>query len=155
MYKRGIERILTYAAPVWYTRKIFDPFQKAEWTRGWSEEAKRHYDKAYDCFRKAYGKSWQPRSYRRLFGDLAPIGSIYSAFRPSPTKDRQLADLREFNPQETFFIAFCHVQCVKNPLDEVAKARCNVPLRNLPEFAATFKCASGTPMNPPEKCRLW
>lgn len=135
--------------------QIFDPFQEVDWTKGWSDEAKRNYARAYSCLQKAYGRSWQPGNYRRLFGDLAAIGSIYRAFRPSPTKDRQLADLREFSPQETFFIAFCHAHCVNNPLDETARTRCNVPLRNLPEFADTFKCASGTPMNPPEKCRLW
>lgn len=29
------------------------------------------------------------------------------------------------------------------------------PLVNLPEFAAAFQCAEGTPMNPPDRCEIW
>ena len=33
--------------------------------------------------------------------------------------------------------------------------RVNGSLANLPEFAAAFSCAPGTPMNPPNRCAVW
>ncbi|KAK8785238.1 hypothetical protein V5799_008397 [Amblyomma americanum] len=36
-----------------------------------------------------------------------------------------------------------------------AKLRVNVPIKNYPKFAETFKCNLNTPMNPQSRCELW
>lgn len=44
---------------------------------------------------------------------------------------------------------------IKNygPLPQIL--RTNVPLSNLDDFAVTFKCPVGSPMNPPDKVYYW
>ncbi|KAL1420623.1 hypothetical protein MTO96_004502 [Rhipicephalus appendiculatus] len=135
--------------------QIFDPYGPEESLQKWSEASRKAYSNVHRCLSSAYGSSWAAPMQRRQFGDLAPMRSLYRTFRPWQTKERQLAGLREFDPQQTFFIAFCHAHCVNNPKDQAARDRCNVPLRNLVEFSFVFKCPLGSPMNPPHKCNIW
>lgn len=35
------------------------------------------------------------------------------------------------------------------------RARINIPLANMPEFAKAFNCPKDSPMNPTKRCRLF
>ncbi|XP_065300704.1 endothelin-converting enzyme 1-like isoform X3 [Dermacentor albipictus] len=135
--------------------QIFDPYGPEGALDLWSDQSRKAYAHVHSCLKSAYGSSWLAPMRRRQFGDTAPIRSLYRAFRPSQTKERQLKSLREFDPQQTFFIAFCHAHCVNDPKDQAARDRCNVPLRNLVDFSFVFKCPLGAPMNPRYKCHIW
>lgn len=63
-----------------------------------------------------------------------------------------------------FFIAYAQQECgwsgdyLDVPFDShhaPGRVRINGTLSNTPEFAATFQCASGTPMAPVERCAVW
>ncbi|XP_054932254.1 endothelin-converting enzyme 1-like [Dermacentor andersoni] len=135
--------------------QIFDPYGPEGALEKWSNQSRKLYAHVHSCLNSTYGTSWLAPMRRRQFGDTAPIRSLYRAFRPSQTKERQLNSLREFDPQQTFFIAFCHAHCVNDPKDQAARDRCNVPLRNLVDFSFVFKCPLGAPMNPRYKCNIW
>ncbi|KAJ1345895.1 hypothetical protein KIN20_000527 [Parelaphostrongylus tenuis] len=65
-----------------------------------------------------------------------------------------------------FFIGFATAWCGHDTTDSLInhiltdphapqRYRVNVVLANQPEFAATFNCSVGTPMNPTERCAVW
>jgi putative endopeptidase len=67
---------------------------------------------------------------------------------------------------QLFFVAFAQGWCekvtpeylkVQVQTDPHSPARFRVlgPLINLPQFSQTFSCASGTPMNPTNRCEVW
>ncbi|KAG9295707.1 hypothetical protein G9A89_001724 [Geosiphon pyriformis] len=81
-------------------------------------------------------------------------------------KNYLLPGLEQYTPEQIFYISFANIWCSKiRPEDAVRMSRVDShspdkwrvigPLRNSPEFAKAFKCESGTPMNPVEKCQLW
>lgn len=71
-----------------------------------------------------------------------------------------------FNENQKFFIHFAQTWCTKTKpeyermkitVDPHAppKMRVNGPLADFSEFASTFGCASGTKMNPVNRCTVW
>ncbi len=70
------------------------------------------------------------------------------------------------SPEQLFFLGFAQSWCrtyqpkalhqlLLTDVHSPSRARVNGPLRNRPEFAAAFKCPSGSPMNPTRKCSIW
>ena len=71
-----------------------------------------------------------------------------------------------YTPEQRFFLGFARISC-QNMTDAEAlrrathdphsanRFRVNGPLRNMPEFGKAFGCASGTPMAPADRCRVW
>ncbi|MEO5969490.1 MAG: M13 family metallopeptidase, partial [Bdellovibrionia bacterium] len=71
-----------------------------------------------------------------------------------------------FNDKQKFFIHFAQTWCTKTKPEfermkitvdphSPPKMRVNGPLADFPEFAVVFSCASGTKMNPPNRCTVW
>ena len=71
-----------------------------------------------------------------------------------------------FDEDQQFFLAVGQAWCSKDRPDEIKrrltvdphsppKFRVYGALRNLPEFAAAFKCAPGTAMRPAKACQIW
>ncbi|KAH7963341.1 neprilysin-1 [Rhipicephalus sanguineus] len=77
----------------------------------------------------------------------------------------QLRGLEAFEDEQLFFVAYCYKFCgIERPSSATTqrlathpadKLRCNVPLLNMPEFAAAFECESGAAMNPARRCAVW
>jgi endothelin-converting enzyme/putative endopeptidase len=71
-----------------------------------------------------------------------------------------------YTPEQRFFLGFAQISCQNMTDAEVLRRiatdphsanrfRVNGPLRNLPEFQKAFGCATGTPMAPADRCRVW
>ncbi|KAH7966629.1 hypothetical protein HPB49_018144 [Dermacentor silvarum] len=76
----------------------------------------------------------------------------------------QLRGLEAFEEEQLFFVAYCYKFCgIERPSSATQrfathpadKLRCNVPLLNMPEFAAAFECELGAAMNPARRCAVW
>ncbi|CAN8018728.1 unnamed protein product, partial [Ixodes persulcatus] len=67
-----------------------------------------------------------------------------------PFADFRLRDLKEYTEDQVLFITHCNGLCSLSRED--SENECNLPLKQFPPFAETFKCAMGTPMNPLRKC---
>ncbi|XP_077513977.1 neprilysin-1-like [Amblyomma americanum] len=75
----------------------------------------------------------------------------------------RLRGLDAFEEEQIFFLAYCYKFCgVERPpvaqrttTHPADKLRCNVPLLNMPEFAAAFDCEPGSAMNPASRCSVW
>jgi putative endopeptidase len=74
--------------------------------------------------------------------------------------------LTSMEENRVFFTAFAQNWCGKrsNAYAELLlstdphspeKWRVNGPLMNFDQFAKTFKCKMGTPMNPKDRCIIW
>ncbi|XP_037529824.2 uncharacterized protein LOC119407058 [Rhipicephalus sanguineus] len=61
-----------------------------------------------------------------------------------------LPALESLSDEKLFFVGGCIGLCARG--DPQAAHRCNVPARNLPHFAATFECPTGSYMNPQHRC---
>ncbi|XP_055904939.1 uncharacterized protein LOC129940579 [Eupeodes corollae] len=94
-------------------------------------------------------------TYRRI---IKHRGNSYSE------KEYNLPILK-MSQEQLFFLSFAQINCAKlRPQDywaqfsarhPLAKYRVMGTLRNFDEFSKTFNCPLDSPMNPPEKCRLW
>lgn len=81
-------------------------------------------------------------------------------------EDKPLPGLKKYTPKQMFWISAARKWCpLTNDINHYKLMSADVhspdrfrvigSLKNSKEFAADFKCAPGTPMNPIEKCELW
>ncbi|XP_070384755.1 neprilysin-1-like [Dermacentor albipictus] len=97
--------------------------------------------------------------------DVLAVGLAYQSFEEYMVKEVsnfRFREARQFSPEQLFFIFYGMSHCENaNPLFDswlqasdvsLAWARVNGPLRHVPEFAAAFRCALGSFMNPHDKC---
>ncbi|KAL1460327.1 hypothetical protein MTO96_027563 [Rhipicephalus appendiculatus] len=92
--------------------------------------------------------------------DFVGVRVAHQAYSSLPN-DKRMVQLPgvDLTAERLFFVN----HCVKLCEDEGRAAeryappssRCIVPLMNMPEFAASFKCSQGTLMNPVHKCDFW
>lgn len=91
---------------------------------------------------------------------------LHNAYAISGTDpEPNLPGLERWTQEQLFFIQFAQVWCEissqegdeKSLLDahSPGRFRANGALENAPQFARAFGCKPGTPMNPPDKCKLW
>jgi putative endopeptidase len=146
----------------------------ADW---WSPEVATEFDRRAACVARQYA-GYESVPGVKLNGELtlgeniADLGGVklaYAAMRAA----RQGAGGGEapvlgFSPEQQFFLGYAQSWCAKYREEELrlravtdphspARFRVNGPLSNLPEFAAAFSCAEGTPMARPaaERCEVW
>ncbi|XP_065289070.1 neprilysin-1-like isoform X2 [Dermacentor albipictus] len=92
--------------------------------------------------------------------DLVGTRIAYETFASLSPAERNvtLAGL-DMSPERLFFfnhcVKMCHQQTKSKGRYASYRSRCIVPLMNMPEFASTYGCAAGEPMNPRTKCNFW
>lgn len=80
--------------------------------------------------------------------------------------EKRLPGLQDFTPQQMFWMSAATTWCSKYRPETLklriitgqhspGQFRVLGPLSNRPEFAADFKCPSGSTMNPVQKCQVW
>ncbi|XP_065289043.1 neprilysin-1-like [Dermacentor albipictus] len=135
--------------------------------------ATREFGKAYkrktDCIRRSHeyvANMMHPQeklvdtSTLENLADFVGTMTAYKAYYLLPDHKRKMR-LSGLNmtAEHLFFINSCVKLCGKNPMAAgryaSSASRCIVPLMNMPEFAAAFGCAIGTPMNRQMKCTFW
>ena len=98
--------------------------------------------------------------------DLGGVKMAFKAYRLLRTDAPQPIVADGFTEDQIFFLSAAQVWCGKERPAEgqrrltidphsPPKFRVYGPLRNLPEFAAAFSCAAGTPMRPAQTCSVW
>ncbi|KAH9372202.1 hypothetical protein HPB48_019217 [Haemaphysalis longicornis] len=144
--------------------------QRHDW---WSPQSRANFGERLHCLRGLYNDVAEGRGVP--FGDtaleenFADCGGIVKALRAfrflGPQPSEKLAK-REFTAEQLFFVSSCYKWC--SPLEKrpegdregVVKIyspmdmRCNVPLMNIPEFAAAFQCSSTSRMASYKRCEV-
>jgi putative endopeptidase len=98
--------------------------------------------------------------------DLGGIKLAYRAYRALRAGAPQVYEAGGLSEDQQFFLAMGQAWCTEAHDAETqrriivdshspASFRVNGALRNLPEFAAAFQCAAGTPMHPTDTCEVW
>ncbi|XP_049271365.1 neprilysin-1-like [Rhipicephalus sanguineus] len=134
-----------------------------------TKEFLKNYTERVHCLRKSH-KSVLSLSRRQEalddtldsenLADLVGTSVAYKAFTSLVPEDvgYTLPGL-DMSAEQLFFVMNCAKWCsqysVPGKRYAPFRSRCIVPLMNMDEFASAFRCALGTPMNPPGKCFFW
>ncbi|KAK8783058.1 hypothetical protein V5799_015601 [Amblyomma americanum] len=86
------------------------------------------------------------------FGALVDAYDVHVSDEGDDSK--RLPGLQEFTGRQLLFMALCFMKCRGRGTGKTPPWACNLPLKHMPEFARTFGCQHGTPMNPIKKCEL-
>ena len=98
--------------------------------------------------------------------NIADLGGLKLAYAAYQTSGANESFTGSFGPDAQFFLAYAQMECA-NYRDEVARSRVrtdvhaaprfrvNGVVTNMPEFAAAFACAPGSPMAPKDRCEVW
>jgi len=136
----------------------------------WSPDDIARYQARAACFVDEYAQfridDGTPVDGQLTLGEnLADNGGLrlaWDALQPSTERPR----IDGFTPAQRFFLAWGQIRC-ENTTARAARAqvqgdghspgrfRVDGVVRNMPEFAAAFSCAAGSPMAPATRCRLW
>ena len=144
-----------------------------EW---WTPQVRERFDERVACVVDQYN-AYEPLPGVNVNGKLtageniADIGGVkeaYVAYKSWESEDpsRSAPAVANMTNDQVFFAAWaqnwCHLSTeasvkrrVEGDSHSPGEFRANGPLVNLPEFAAAFSCAEGTPMNPTDRCEIW
>ncbi|XP_062959646.1 membrane metallo-endopeptidase-like 1 [Cynocephalus volans] len=144
----------------------------------WSNFSAQHFQEQSQCMIYQYGNySWDLADNQNVNGfstlgeNIADNGGVRQAYKAylkwvrEGGKDQQLPGLQMTHDQ-LFFINYAQVWCgsyrpefavqsIKTDVHSPLKYRVLGSLQNLAAFADAFHCAQGTPMHPPQRCRVW
>lgn len=128
------------------------------------------------CIINQYGNLTEPLTNLQLNGvntqgeNIADNGGIKESYRAyvrwaQNNEEPELPGFK-FSPKQMFWISAGQIWCsiyreeamksrVTTGVHSPPQFRVNVPMSNSEEFAADFQCATGTTMNPVQKCEVW
>ncbi|XP_030370645.1 membrane metallo-endopeptidase-like 1 [Scaptodrosophila lebanonensis] len=151
----------------------------------WSSDTAMAFKSRGRCYVKHYNDYWMPEINRTVNGintkdeniaDSAALYQVFNAYRIYITqlketdekysmRDEQMPGL-DLLPEQLFYLGFSQLWCSAfeeehywkdlNSAHTIHKYRVLGTLKNNDNFAQTFNCSLGSPMNPhKDKCRLW
>ncbi|XP_029830139.3 neprilysin-1-like [Ixodes scapularis] len=96
------------------------------------------------CYQKHMGRHGNQmiKAYR-----AASLTFLWDAFNETTSQQNKtrLVGLRDYNQEQTFFLALCYLLCSRDDPSD-AEALCNEPLMANPTFAEVFSCTDGSSM---------
>jgi len=98
--------------------------------------------------------------------NIADLGGLLVAFAAYRAQPLHSASHAPFSAAQQFFLAYAQMWCetasegitarqIATDPHAPSEFRVNGSLRNLPEFAEAFSCASGSALAPADRCQLW
>eukprot|EP01126_Amoeba_proteus_P014574 TRINITY_DN1643_c0_g1_i4.p1 TRINITY_DN1643_c0_g1~~TRINITY_DN1643_c0_g1_i4.p1 ORF type:complete len:570 (-),score=103.87 TRINITY_DN1643_c0_g1_i4:145-1854(-) len=141
----------------------------------WQPETAKKFEEKVECVIQQYSK-YSPLPGVFVNGELtqgeniADMGGTKNAYRAVANALGSAINSPSFVPNFTrgqlFFVAFAQTWCekatdeylknqVKTDVHSPAMFRVNGPFTNLVNFAETFNCPVGSPMNPTQRCEVW
>ncbi|MDP2315610.1 MAG: M13 family metallopeptidase [Pseudomonadota bacterium] len=149
-------------------RKFDGDGKMVEW---WAPEVSARFEERAACVERQYSgftvqEGINVNGALTLGENIADIGGYRAAYRAYKAQQAPSANVPGLTDDQLFFVAAAQSWCVvASPEIEKMRAlsdphsppryRVNGPLQNLPEFAAAFGCAEGTPMRPANACEVW
>ncbi|XP_034943081.1 neprilysin-like [Chelonus insularis] len=130
-----------------------------------------HYNKLYNDSQR--NSSEEPssgfRTLRENLADATGIQSVFHAYKNLMSKNGKglkLPGFEDFTDEQMFFISFANIMCEASTekyaellkrlnSHSIGRIRVIGGVSNMEDFAKTFNCPRGSPMNPEHKCNLW
>lgn len=99
-------------------------------------------------------------------GGLKEARRAYGRYQEENGVEQALPGLQHYSSEQMFWLTSANSWCqtvkpqsLKNRLltdsHSPARARINIPFRNLEQFADDWHCPLGSKMNPVHKCKVW
>ncbi len=142
----------------------------------WTESVSKNFEAKASCLEKQYDQ-FKPLSDLHVNGHLTVTENIadngglkmaYIAYKKVSAGKPEPAALPglNLNSDQLFFLSMAQGWCTKysepalrkqvsNNPHSPSKFRVNGPMMNTPAFAQAFKCTSGKPMAPQNRCLIW
>ncbi|KAK6766194.1 hypothetical protein RB195_025849 [Necator americanus] len=144
----------------------------------WDDQTYKNFEWKKQCFDDQYGSIFVGDLNVRIDGrrtegeNIADNGGMRAAIKAAARLASRsndpftVAGLEDFTQMQYFFMNYAFIWCGSTRratlLNKLATDvhppdmyRVNVVLSNQPEFAKAFECHPGSPMNPPNTCKLW
>ncbi|XP_064472687.1 endothelin-converting enzyme 2-like [Ornithodoros turicata] len=130
----------------------------------WTSETRLQYEDRVRCLKEMYEKTRysvnrQEGSESENIADFVGLAQAHKAYRSMVKKGRGGSILKGLTANQAFYVVSCFKWC-SNRMEpgrgySADELRCNVPLKNIPDFAKEFRCKKNDPMNPMQKCNFW
>ncbi|KAL9545203.1 hypothetical protein MBANPS3_007261 [Mucor bainieri] len=147
-------------------------------TDWWTNVTSAQFEEKAKCFIDQYSKFTVPgpgnstlnvNGALTLAENLADNGGgklALTAYKRLDKQEQKLPGLENMSPEALYYVNLGRSWCTKQreEVDQLSiytnthspdNVRVNGILQNSPEFAATFNCPAGSPMNPETKCSMW
>ncbi|XP_074595255.1 neprilysin-2-like [Brevipalpus obovatus] len=143
----------------------------------WLPETETRFRDKVQCIIEQYGNYSVDEIGEKLNGlntqgeNIADNGGLKQAYLAYQkfvldTKPEPILPGLTLNQEQLFWVSAANIWCSKlrpetlrlrvlSGAHSPAKFRVNGPLSNMKEFAKSFKCPKGSPMNPVKKCSVW
>ncbi|CAN7939006.1 unnamed protein product [Ixodes hexagonus] len=132
----------------------------------WSPETRSQYEQRVRCLKRSYSnfKADLHSQDSAISEDIADSAGLAQAHKAYRALDRgnlatETTLLKSFTPDQAFYVMSCFKWCSNRRTSgkgySTDELRCNVPLKNIPDFARAFGCRRNDPMNPAHKCKFW
>uniref|UniRef100_A0A1W7RA40 Neprilysin n=1 Tax=Hadrurus spadix TaxID=141984 RepID=A0A1W7RA40_9SCOR len=145
----------------------------------WTPKATQEFERRSRCFIEQYNKI--PYGYKDYYvngtqtlpenvadnGGLRQAILAYKQWEKKNGKEKRLPGLEKYDTYQLFYLATAQPYCSTkisteqlyntyvNDTHSPLQFRFNAAASNSEDFAKTFKCKLGTPMNPVKKCVIW
>ncbi|KAK8781135.1 hypothetical protein V5799_017525 [Amblyomma americanum] len=135
----------------------------------WTMDTRAQYEQRVRCLKRMYiplGLSTYDRNaiMSEDIADSVGLAQAHKAYRSVRQRTtgivaRSAPLMSRFTQDQAFYVMSCYKWC-SNRRDagrgySADELRCNVPLKNIPDFARAFSCRRNDPMNPAHKCKFW
>ncbi|XP_077552776.1 neprilysin-2-like [Haemaphysalis longicornis] len=132
----------------------------------WTEYSSSNFESTAKCLEGQYKKQRKGMSMFAAIEENAGLQVALQAYQNRLFSkkylqlDYRLEGLRNVTAEQLFFAFYAMSLCGSSAKDAsnimvTPEYRVNVPLMNSPDFARSFNCDDGKPMNPSNKCKFW
>lgn len=134
-------------------------------TSKWNPTTKKEFDQRMKSLINFYAIHFKVNGSHTRNENLADTSAARFSFKsyrsePASCTAPALPGFENYTNDQLYFLSFASIWCNNNTYDPNSiyspnHARVNGPLMNLEEFATTFQCQKGSPMNPSKKAAVW
>lgn len=151
---------------------VADSYKSTSYSKFWSDVTRKNFNSRMQCLVEKYDKFVThydgfingTTTLNENLADHISLEVLYRTFVNS-TKDPvdlPAGPLRGLNDEQLFFVSYANTHCSQDLVQAMVdfklgnrsprRARVNIPVSQMPEFAKAFKCPSNSKMNPNERC---
>lgn len=134
-------------------------------TSKWNPTTKKEFDQRMKSLINFYTNHFKVNGSHTRNENLADTSAARFSFKSYRSERASctapaLPGFENYTNDQLYFLSFASIWCNNNTYDPNSiyspnHARVNGPLMNLEEFATTFQCQKGSPMNPSKKAAVW
>ncbi|XP_064468798.1 neprilysin-1-like [Ornithodoros turicata] len=139
-------------------REIMRGFERlSNRTQLWTNNSNAAYEDRVTCFNETITTRGPRRmDTNELLLDILGQRSVLNAYeKASQSFPIQMGTVKPLTKDQLYYVSWCVLWCGQRVHGQPLQDRCNVPLMQSFHFSEVFRCSTGAPMNPQQKCLFW